>query len=71
MFNLLAHVMERGKVKILLVEDDEMIGEGLQQAMRTHAVYWVKNAMQAEQAIMQEMFDAILLDIGLPKKKRN
>ena len=25
MFNLLAHVMERGKVKILLVEDDEMI----------------------------------------------
>lgn len=68
MFNLLAHVMERGKVKILLVEDDEMIGEGLQQAMRTHAVYWVKNAMQAEQAIMQEMFDAILLDIGLPKK---
>lgn len=68
MFNLFAYVMEIGKVKLLLVEDDEMIGEGLQQAMRTHAMYWVKDAMQAEQAIMQEMFDAILLDIGLPKK---
>lgn len=55
-------------MKLLLVEDDEMIGEGLQQAMRIHAVYWVKDAMQAEQAIMHEVFDAILLDIGLPKK---
>ncbi len=60
--------MERRKVKLLLVEDDAMIGEGLQQAMRAHAVYWVKDAMQAEQAIMQEVFDAILLDIGLPQK---
>lgn len=58
-------------MKLLLVEDDAMIGEGLQQAMRAHAVYWVKDAMQAEQAIMQEVFDAILLDIGLPKKKRD
>lgn len=68
MFNLITILTERLKVKLLLVEDDEMIGEGLQHAMRTHAVYWVKDALQAEQIMTNECFDAILLDVGLPKK---
>lgn len=55
-------------MKLLLVEDDALIGEGLQRAMRSHAIYWVKDALQAEQAIAQEEFDAVLLDIGLPQK---
>lgn len=55
-------------MKLLLVEDDEMIGEGLQQVMRSHALYWAKDALQAEQAMKHEKFDAILLDVGLPRK---
>ncbi|WP_029149073.1 response regulator transcription factor [Methylophilus sp. 5] len=55
-------------MKLLLVEDDHMIGESLQQAMRSHAIYWVQNAMQAEAALASEQFDAMLLDLGLPGK---
>jgi len=55
-------------LKLLLVEDDIMIGESLQQAMRSHAIYWAQNAMQAEAALASEPFDAMLLDLGLPGK---
>jgi DNA-binding response OmpR family regulator len=53
-------------LKLLLVEDDLMIGESLQQAMRSHAIYWVTDALQAKTALVNEVFDAILLDLGLP-----
>lgn len=53
-------------MKLLLVEDDAMIGESLQQAMRMHTVYWVTDALQAKAVLQDESFDAILLDLGLP-----
>lgn len=55
-------------MKLLLVEDDRMIAESLQQAMRTHAIYWAPEALQAEAALAGETFDAMLLDLGLPGK---
>jgi DNA-binding response OmpR family regulator len=55
-------------LKLLLVEDDRMIGESLQQAMRSHAIYWAQDAMQAEAALARDQFDAMLLDLGLPGK---
>lgn len=55
-------------MKLLLVEDDRMIGESLQQAMRSHAIYWAQDAMQAEAALARDQFDAMLLDLGLPGK---
>jgi len=55
-------------LKLLLVEDDRMIAESLQQAMRAHAIYWAPDALQAEAALAGETFDAMLLDLGLPGK---
>ena len=55
-------------MKLLLIEDDIMIGESLQKAMRSHAVYWATDASQAEDSLNRESYDTILLDLGLPKK---
>ncbi len=55
-------------MKLLLVEDDIMIGESLQKVMRSHAVYWATDAFQAEDSLNRESYDTILLDLGLPKK---
>ncbi len=55
-------------LKLLLVEDDRMIAESLQQAMRAHAIYWAPDALLAEAALAGETFDAMLLDLGLPGK---
>src|SRR5690349_8594054 len=55
-------------MKILLVEDDEMIGESIQIALEGEnlSVDWVKDGMQAEAALATRPYDAMLLDLGLP-----
>jgi len=57
-------------MRILLVEDDPMIGDSLQTALRqsSHAVNWVKDGLLAEAALAMEPYDLILLDLGLPQK---
>lgn len=57
-------------MRILLVEDDPMIGESLQQALRLngHAVDWAHDGLLAEAALKVEPYDLVLLDLGLPKK---
>lgn len=57
-------------MRILLVEDDPMIGDSLQTALRqsSHAVNWVKDGHLAEAALAMEPYDLMLLDLGLPKK---
>lgn len=57
-------------MRILLVEDDAMIGqvvyEGLQQ--HAYAVDWVKDGEAALLALNTHHYDIGLFDIGLPKK---
>lgn len=53
-------------MKLLLIEDDVMIGQSLQHAMQAHAIYWVTDALQAKAALVSETYDAIFLDLGLP-----
>jgi DNA-binding response OmpR family regulator len=55
-------------MRVLLVEDDRMIGESLRSALRLepHAVDWVRDASAAEAALASERFDLVLLDLGLP-----
>lgn len=57
-------------MRILLVEDDLMIGqvvyEGLQQ--QAYAVDWVKDGEAATLALATHEYDVGLFDIGLPKK---
>ena len=57
-------------MRLLLVEDDTMIGEAVLQVLRTenYAVDWVRDGVMAEQALRSEQYDLVLLDLGLPKR---
>lgn len=55
-------------MRILLVEDDVMIGQSLQKALKTHVVNWVQDTFTADNTLRLESYDLILLDIGLPKR---
>jgi DNA-binding response OmpR family regulator len=56
-------------MRILLVEDDRMIGESLQRTLRLEgfAVDWVRDAAAADGTLASERFDLVLLDFGLPR----
>lgn len=55
-------------MRLLLVEDDLMLGEALQDALTPHnyVVDWVKDGESALKAIRREKFELLVLDIGLP-----
>lgn len=57
-------------MRILLVEDDTMIGESVLDLLRTehYAVDWVKDGEMADTALQTQTYDLILLDLGLPRK---
>ena len=57
-------------MRILLVEDDVMIGESVLDCLRAehYAVDWVKDGNAAELALRTDTYDLILLDLGLPKR---
>ena len=56
-------------MRLLLVEDDRLIGDVLRSALRLegHAVDWVRDAAAARSALAGERFDLVLLDLGLPE----
>ncbi len=55
-------------MKVLLVEDDPMIGSAMEYALRTaeHSVDWTRDGLSALTAAQTHHYDAILLDLGLP-----
>jgi two-component system response regulator QseB len=58
-------------MRLLLVEDDTMIGEVVLDLLRAehYAVDWVKDGEMADTALMQNSnYDLVLLDLGLPRK---
>lgn len=57
-------------MRLLLVEDDAMIGSSVQQGLRQDGftVDWVRDGQAAETALSSETYDLLLLDLGLPKK---
>jgi two-component system, OmpR family, response regulator QseB len=57
-------------MRLLLVEDDSMLGEGVRRGLRQqgHAVDWVRDGEAAELAVAGEPYDVVLLDLGLPRK---
>jgi DNA-binding response OmpR family regulator len=58
-------------MRLLLVEDDAMIGESLHEALvsENYAVDWVRDGRSAELALDNGVYDLLLLDLGLPKKQ--
>ena len=57
-------------MRILLVEDDSMIGEAVSLALKdaAYAVDWVNNGLTALQVLTNQEHEAVLLDLGLPGK---
>ncbi|MHB9119812.1 MAG: response regulator transcription factor [Burkholderiales bacterium] len=57
-------------MRILLVEDDRMIGEATSVALRdaAYAVDWVQDGGTALRVLDNQEHQAVLLDLGLPKR---
>jgi two-component system, OmpR family, response regulator len=56
-------------MRVLLVEDDRMVGLAVQQALKdaAYVVDWVTDGETAMEAAGSETYEAILLDLGLPR----
>jgi len=57
-------------MRVLLVEDDPMIGESIRKGLRHegYVIDWVQDGRAAEIAIENEPYALVLLDLGLPRK---
>ena len=57
-------------MRLLLIEDDPMIGEAVLRVLRTehYAADWVRDGELADAALQAENYDAVLLDLGLPRQ---
>lgn len=55
-------------MRILLVEDDRLLGDGLQAGLRLagFSADWVRTAEAASHTLALEAFAAVVLDLGLP-----
>ena len=56
-------------MRILLVEDDILLGEGLHAGFHRekYSVDWVKNGESAMLAMMDTEYDVVVLDVGFQK----
>ena len=56
-------------MRILLAEDDPMIGAGVQQGLRQDGftVDWVRDGQAALTALREHVHDLVVLDLGMPR----
>ena len=56
-------------MRLLLVEDDKALGEGLRLGLRQegYTVDWLEDGASALHALLSEDFDLLVLDLGLPR----
>ncbi|OIQ71812.1 transcriptional regulatory protein QseB [mine drainage metagenome] len=57
-------------MRVLLVEDDRMIGDVVSQSLKdeSYAVDWVRDGQTALDTLATQVYGVVLLDLGLPKK---
>lgn len=57
-------------MRLLLVEDDPILGDGLQAGLRQcdYTVDWLQDASTAEAALTTEHYEIMVLDLGLPDR---
>ncbi|MDH3210357.1 MAG: winged helix-turn-helix domain-containing protein [Burkholderiaceae bacterium] len=57
-------------MRLLLVEDDPMIGKAVQQGLTRagFSVDWVTDGRAAELSIANDVYQAVILDLGLPRQ---
>ena len=73
LWQLESYYLNDGKINImrlLLIEDDTLLGNGIQTGlMQTdYAVDWITDGVAGEHALKVEKYDALILDLNLPKK---
>ncbi|MBB2495192.1 response regulator [Aquipseudomonas ullengensis] len=56
-------------MRLLLVEDDKALGEGVRLGLRQegYTVDWLEDGASAVHALLSESFDLLVLDLGLPR----
>lgn len=56
-------------MRILLVEDNALLGDGIRTGLAQvgFAVDWAKDGREAETAVSGQVYDAVVLDLGLPR----
>jgi two-component system, OmpR family, response regulator QseB len=57
-----------GVMDLLLVEDDEMLGDGIQSVLQRRGMEtdWVRDGMTAMQSLKSCRYDVLLLDLNIP-----
>ena len=61
-------------MRVLLIEDDQLLGDAIISGLKQHmySVEWLTDGQKALDALLlpnqKDSFDAIILDLGLPKK---
>ncbi|PVV07662.1 MAG: DNA-binding response regulator [gamma proteobacterium symbiont of Ctena orbiculata] len=55
-------------INLLLVEDDEMLGDGIQSVLRRRglSIDWVRDGLTAMQSMKAARYDVLLLDLNIP-----
>lgn len=63
-----ADTFKEAPMRVLLVEDDAMIGGAIQAALKdeSYAADWVRNGRSALTSLAGQSYDVVLLDLGLP-----
>lgn len=57
-------------MRLLLVEDDPILGDGLQAGLtqQGHVVDWILNGNTADQTLKSHQYEIVVMDLGLPGK---
>ncbi|ALZ82847.1 XRE family transcriptional regulator [Pseudomonas oryzihabitans] len=56
-------------MRVLLIEDDPDLGEGIRTSLREegYTLDWLRDGESAVHALREESFDLVVLDLGLPR----
>lgn len=57
-----------GVMDLLLVEDDELLGDGVQSVLKRRGmgIDWVRDGISAMQSLKSDQYDLLLLDLNIP-----
>ena len=60
-------------MRILLAEDDELLGAGLKAGLQQQGfqVDWVRDGVAAQRELLTGAYQASVLDLGLPRQSGN
>lgn len=57
------------KNRLLLIENDVIVGAGIGLGLHDFAVDWVRDGLAAQRALQSESYSVVVLDLGLPRQQ--